>query len=134
MHCLFICTSNADRSVALEKHFQVKYLHHDFRSAGINKYHTSKKGTHLLTTEDLNWADLLVFAEEVHFNKVIGLEVVQPCLYNHDLIEFSGAKFDFEQKNRTYVILKLGKYEKGNINQEYLSKAESILKRYLNEN
>lgn len=69
MNTLFICTSNKDRSPALEKYFSDKYkgvTDKQFRSAGINKFFCMKKGTHYLEQADIDWADLIVFAEAIH--------------------------------------------------------------------
>lgn len=68
MKILFVCTSNKDRSPALEKYFTDNYPEHEFKSAGVNKYFTGKHGTHYLTVEDILWADLLVTAERVHLD------------------------------------------------------------------
>lgn len=56
---IFIYISNADRSPCLENHFRDKFPQHEYRSAGINKFYTSTKGTHYLTQEDIEW----VYAE-----------------------------------------------------------------------
>lgn len=110
MKILFICTSNSDRSIALAEYFSVNYPNHEYRSAGINKYFTGKKGTHYLTQEDIEWADLVVFAEQIH-----------------SFITFN--KFTVLHKDRT--TLSLGEYKQGNIAEDYLTRAEEHLKRYL---
>jgi len=67
MNVLFICTSNKDRSPALEKYFKFMYPKHEYRSAGVNKYFCEKKSTHYVTYNDLYvWADLIVCAEKIH--------------------------------------------------------------------
>jgi predicted protein tyrosine phosphatase len=109
MNILFICTSNKDRSPALEKYFAERYPHHAYRSAGVNKYLTGKNGTHYLTHEDIAWAHILVFAETIHF------EIAQR--------DFGNA---IKQKART--CMNLGTYERGNINAAYLQEAESHLR------
>lgn len=69
---LFVCTSNKDRSPALEKYFKIIendsmcFEGSNFRSAGVNKYFTAKHGTKLITLEDIAWANCIVYAEEIH--------------------------------------------------------------------
>lgn len=103
---LFVCTSNADRSPALEKYFSEKYQIHQYRSAGINKYHTSKKGNHYLTMDDIKWADIIVCAEQIH------LDIITR---------------DFNDENFLFIkalVLNCGEYVKGNVSMEYLKCAE----------
>lgn len=64
MNILFICASNKDRSPALQRHFEKLYPEHSFRSAGINKYFTTKNGTHLVDDNDISWAHGIVFASK----------------------------------------------------------------------
>lgn len=68
---IFICTSNKDRSPALEKYFAENYPEHNFRSAGVNKFFTGKNDTHYLTLEDIDWADMLVCAERIHIEIIV---------------------------------------------------------------
>lgn len=113
MNVLFVCTSNKDRSPALEKFFEENYSMHNYRSAGVNRYHTKKKGTHYLTSQDINWADLIVYAEEIHRQIVT-------------------SKFKDAGLGRVATIaLNLGEYTKGDINQDYLYKAYYKLKKFL---
>lgn len=112
MNILFVCTSNQDRSPALEKYFRIRLPHNEYRSAGINKYFTEKKGTHYLTEEDIEWADLIVFAEKIH------LQIAQ-------------QKFKPFSPNQAFLILELGDYTKGNINNAYLIGAWKIVNPYL---
>lgn len=67
MKILFICTSNKDRSRALEQYFKDIFPDHEYRSAGVNNYFTTKHRTHYLTATDLKWATLVVYAEEIHY-------------------------------------------------------------------
>lgn len=67
MKILFICASNKDRSPALEAHFRSKCPQHEYKSAGVNKYFTGKNKTHYLTAADIEWANLLVFAQDAHY-------------------------------------------------------------------
>ena len=53
MKVVFICTSNKDRSPALEKYFKKVYPQHTFSSAGVNQYFCGKKDTKYLTIETL---------------------------------------------------------------------------------
>lgn len=108
---IFICTSNADRSPSMEKYFRENYPQHEYRSAGINQYHTSKKGTHYITQEDINWADFVVYAEDIHHTKVLERMIIPPA--------------------QAFIILNCGEYEKGSVNEDYIKRAESKLKSYL---
>lgn len=106
---IFCCASNFDRSPLCEKHFREKYPQHEFRSAGINKYHTGNKGTHYLTQEDIEWADMIIYAENVH-RDVAGRNFKLPA--RHEMI---------------CAILDCGHYERGSSGTEYLSCAEAKL-------
>ncbi len=115
MNILFICTSNRDRSVALENYYKVRSPKHNYKSAGINRYKTALYGTNYINEEDLEWADIVICAEEIH--KKITLE-----------------KFPkFIQLSGYFYVLGVGDYEKKNM-VEYLKKAEGlvaeILKKY----
>lgn len=109
MNILVVCTSNADRSPALEKHFSQFYPNHNYRSAGINRYFTDKKGTRYLTEWDMIWADVVIYAEAVH-------NITAKRLYPQHCTK---AKKSF--------ILALGEYEKGNVNYDYLNRAEQFI-------
>lgn len=119
MNILFICTSNEDRSPALEKYFREHYPKHGYKSAGINKYHSESKGNHYLTKDDIFGSDLVVFCEKVHKNVV--MKKATEYEYSVYLNNYQGKE----------LILALGKYEKGNINEDYLKRAEEKLKQYL---
>ena len=106
---LFVCTSAKDRSPCLTRHFQEKYPRHEYRFAGINKFHTSRKGTHYLTQEDIEWADLIVYAENIH-RDVVGRNYKLPD--RHEMI---------------CAILNCGEYERGSVGSEYLACAEAKL-------
>lgn len=67
MNILFVCTSNKDRSPALETHFRVNHPKHEYRSAGINSWFTKKHGTHHVTSDDIRWADAIIYAEDIHY-------------------------------------------------------------------
>lgn len=113
MNVLFICTSNKDRSPALEKYFREKCPQHEYRSAGVNKFHTTRKQTHYLTEDDLKWATLVVFAATIHKN------IVER--------DFGGL-----QSNQMPVILDLGEYKPGEVSDIYLHKARLIVGPHLN--
>jgi predicted protein tyrosine phosphatase len=102
MKILFVCTSNKDRSPALEKLFREKYPKHIYKSAGINKYFCSKKNTHYLTKHDIIWADYIVYAEDIHYE--IAFKKILPIHFPNTLI------------------LNCGEYIKGDVSKEYLDK------------
>jgi predicted protein tyrosine phosphatase len=114
MNILFVCTSNKDRSPALEKYFRANYPWHKYRSAGVNMYFCYKKGTHLITLEDVNWSDVIVFCEDIH-------EVVTKRMF--------GLMYDHLGPT---VILNLGEYKQGDVGEDYLMRAEERLRDTLN--
>jgi predicted protein tyrosine phosphatase len=111
MKILFVCTSNQDRSPALEKYFSEKYPAHEYRSAGINQYHCRRKETHYMCQEDADWADWVIFAEQIH--RDIFFKAFYPS-------KDHGYEYD-------WVCLNLGEYVQGAINDEYLQKAEKVI-------
>lgn len=108
---IFICSSNRDRSPALENRFREKYPANQYRSAGTNEYHCGKNGSHYLEQADLDWADLVVFVEEV--------------------IKEKALEKGFRLAGKGFLILACGEYDRDNPNEEYLVKAEQKLKKYL---
>ena len=104
MNILFVCTSNRDRSPSLERYFRSIYPTNEYRSAGVNKWFTTKKNTHYITVDDIQWSDLIVCAEDVHHT----------CLTR-----------DFKDLmvNKRVECLNLGEYEHGDVGQIYLDKA-----------
>lgn len=123
---IFICTSNKDRSVSLEKYFRAVYPQHEYRSAGINKYFCTTKGTHYLSQEDLDWADWVVFAEDIHFD----VTVRNFSLSKH---RFIGEKIGKSHPPiiSNYTILNCGEYKQGCVGDDYILKAEEKLKNIL---
>lgn len=111
MNVLFICTSNKDRSVALQDYFSELYPEHTYNSAGVNKYFCTKNKTTYLTLKLLQDADVVVFAEEVH-KKIVIRDFGDGWSPPH-------ARF--------FICLNLGNYEQGNINEDYLTKAEYLI-------
>jgi predicted protein tyrosine phosphatase len=116
MKVLFVCTSNKDRSPALEKYLQEKYPDHEFKSAGVNKYFCGQKGTTYLTDELLSDAELLVCAESIH------AEIIARDFHKVHL------------RNTMILRLNLGEYEQGNINQDYLERANALVGMFLQQN
>lgn len=120
MKILFVCTSNKDRSPALEQFFTQSWGKHEYRSAGVNRYFTSKKQTHYLTQEDLDWADLIVCSEQIH------LDVI-----HRDFQLIKDANKKFTQIDEYCVVLNCGDYKQGQVGEDYLLKAENKLVYYL---
>lgn len=114
---LIVCTSNKDRSPALEKYLKEAYPNNEYRSAGINKYFCESKGTHYITQEDIDWCDLIVYAEDVH------KEVIE--------MKFPSVKLEAMNKLKQSIILNCGEYTQGCIGEDWLTKAEEKLKPYL---
>jgi predicted protein tyrosine phosphatase len=109
MNILFVCTSNSDRSPALEQYFKENHPQHEYRSAGVNKYFTTKKGTHYLTQEDVEWAEFIVYADDVHL-----------IIVDRDFEKNAGLPG---------IILHLGEYKQGQIGEDYILKAEEKILR-----
>jgi len=105
LRILFVCTSNKDRSPALEKYFSKAYKGFECRSAGINRYFCKKKGTHLIEWQDLIWANLVVYAEDIHKRRTI--ELIAPSIIP-----------------KPHVVLNCGEYKQGHIGEDYIAKAE----------
>ena len=110
MKILFVCTSNKDRSPALEKHFREKYPQHEYRSAGINRFFTTQNGTHLIEREDVDWCDYVICAERIHYD----------FIFRHIITDFG----------KPYIILNAGDYEKGDMD-DYVLVAESKIKTHI---
>ena len=119
---IFICTSNRDRSPALERYIKEIEPSHEYKSAGVNEYFCKKNGTHLVTKEDIEWADILVFAEDIHF-KIVKEKFDGDCISNEILI-FS----KLQNYRKLFTILNSGDYQQGDVSEEYLTKSEYKIK------
>lgn len=113
MRILFVCTSNKDRSPALESFFKENHPEHLYRSAGVNKYFTDKKQTHYITQEDIDWSELIVFAEMIH------------CTVTQN-----NFKLDVSKKH--LITLGYGEYKQGCVGEDYLLKAENYIIKHVN--
>lgn len=105
MKTLFVCSSHKDRSPALEAYFTANHPEHQFRSAGVSGYFTDKHNTHLITQADMDWADVVVYAELIH------RDVAKKTL------TFKGKE----------IVLGLGNYTQGCIGDDYLLGAEEMI-------
>lgn len=114
---LLICTSNKDRSPALEKYLRSTYPLNEYRSGGINKYFCESKGTHYVTEEDIDWCDLIVYAEDIH----------KDVIY----MKFDKTKLEAMEKRKKSIVLNCGEYTQGCIGEDWLTRAEEKLKSYL---
>lgn len=115
MNILFVCTSNKDRGPALEEYFKDNYPNHYYKSAGVNKYFTAKKGTTYITVDLINWADIVVYAEQIHYD-----------IACRDIPD-RGVGF------KDCLVLGLGEYKQGQIGEDYLIKADMRLKTHLDK-
>ncbi len=122
---LFVCTSNKDRSPALEKYFYEVCPRHQYRSAGINKYFCEKNETHLIQLYDIEWADIIVFCEEIHV-----LNVTNVFDLNTEIGENFGH-FTLLEKKKSFIVLDCGNYQEGCIGEDYLQKADQKLEKLL---
>jgi predicted protein tyrosine phosphatase len=125
MNILFVCASNKDRSPALVEYFKAAYHRdghenaHEFRGAGVNRYFTNKHRTHLLTSEDVRWAEIIVYAEDVH--RTVANRLVR---------EEIDLGYPIEKK--TFAVLNLGEFKEGPLGDDYLLKAYERLQPVLN--
>lgn len=119
MKILFVCTSNKDRSPALEEYFKATQPENEYRSAGINEYFCKKKGTHLIIEDDLIWADLVIYAEDIH-KKIIQEKIISPS-----------TSFPPSTYVHKYLILNCGEYKQGCIGDDYILKAEEKVKTFM---
>jgi predicted protein tyrosine phosphatase len=115
MNILFICTSNKDRSPALEKYFRENFPIFNYKSAGINKYFTEKKGTTFLQIEHIKWANLIVYAEEIH------QQVVYSTYPVYEIFQ-----------DKMQIVLNAGDYNADNM-EEYIERASEKITNFLNE-
>lgn len=138
---LIVCTSNKDRSPALQEYLGMVFPDHEYRSAGINEYFCQKKGTHLITVDDVFWADLIVFAEDVHLkvtcDRFGGHTPIPNGNPRHKgSIVFGQSPSDKGliklEKHAKFIVLNCGEYKQGCIGEDYLTKAEMLLKELLN--
>ena len=132
---LTVCTSAKDRSPALVNYLSEVFPNYEYRCAGINKYFCEKKGTHLISKEDIEWADLIILAEDVH------LKVVKERFNGTTNVLWSGnisfGWFDNNgkfEKHSKFIVLNCGEYTQGCIGEDYLTKAEMVLSQILNTN
>lgn len=125
---LFICASNKDRSPNLEKYFRNVHSEHEYKSCGVNKYFTSQHGTTYIAKELLDWADIWVFAENVHFNRTL-------ALFSDEIYaDYTGLKVGItwnKKRLQPYLILNCGEYSE-NTMEDYITKSEIKVFDYIN--
>lgn len=117
LRTLIVCTSAKDRSPALVKYLSESYPRNEYRCAGINKYFCENKGTHYITQEDIDWCDLIVYAEDIH------REVIH--------MKFDTTKLLAMEKMKKSIILNCGEYTQGCMGEDWLTKADEKLKPYV---
>jgi len=66
MNYLFVCSANQKRSKTAEDHFAEINSVHEFRSAGTNLKTCRKLGTQEITSELIDWADIIYVMENKH--------------------------------------------------------------------
>ena len=110
MKVLFVSSSNSERSPALVKRFSEKKPNHTYSSVGTSKLFCQRKQTTLISQQDIDENDLLVFVEDVHFDLV-------------------STRFNISDKKT--IVLNCGEFKRGMENDEYLNSAESILSEVL---
>lgn len=114
---LIVCTSGKDGSPALVKYLEKVYPAFEYRCAGINKYFCESKGTHYITLEDIDWCDVIVYAENIH------QDVVKA--------KFDSIKLQAMEKLKRTIVLNCGEYTQGCIGEDWLTRAEEKLKPFL---
>ena len=126
-HILFICTSNKDRSPALENYFKALadtkqsggYEYAEYKSAGVNRHFTQRHHTTLVSKELIEWANVIVYAEDVHYKLVRNL-----------FPQYTGTPASMKLDNKKEIVLNIGDYrpkQEGWLDEEYLTKAHLIL-------
>lgn len=117
MRIIICCTSNKDRSPALEKYLRATYPSNEYRSAGINRYFCESNGTHCITQDDIDWCDLIVYSEDIH----------KEVIY----MKFDKTKLEAMEKMKKSIVLNCGEYIQGCIGEDWLTRAEEKIKSYL---
>jgi predicted protein tyrosine phosphatase len=105
---------------------------HEYRSAGVNTYFCGKKGTHLINDEDINWADVFVFAEQIH-QRVVSERFHANVVRQSVLSSYDDIVFEKLYKRAKCIVLECGEYTQGCVNEDYLTKAELKLKPYITD-
>ena len=132
LNIIFLCSSNKDRSPALEQYFTENYPHHEYKSAGMNRYFTQKKGTQYLTNELIYWANMVVFAEDIHLSvfcrdfdfKAIPRNI--PGIHGFVESNFASHPPSDSRMLKSYCILNCGHYSPDAMDT-YITKAEPII-------
>lgn len=70
---LFVCSANVDRSKTAEAYFSTLYNDLDFKSAGTNFELCRQEGSTPLTTDLIEWADMIFGMENQHLEKINAL-------------------------------------------------------------
>lgn len=98
----------------MEKFFREYIPNHEYKSAGVNQYHTSRKKTTYLSFDLIKWADIIICAEEVH----------RHIMYRNfpSLIAYSGKQI---------FVLDAGEYKADEM-EEYIAKAVEKLGKLFN--
>ncbi len=68
---LFVCSANLQRSPTAADYFAGRFPDHDFDSAGTNRKICFQKGTQPVTTELLDWADVILVMETRHRKAIL---------------------------------------------------------------
>jgi len=123
MKILIVCTSAKDRSPALIKYLSANYPKHEYRCAGINKYFCGQHGTHYIELDDMKWADLIIYAEQIHLERTTNL------FYG----EFISRKIPALRDNN-FLVLNCGEYKPDSpLGEDYLTKAEDKIRMNIRE-
>lgn len=116
MNVLFICTTGQS-SYNLEEYFKNLYQEHDFKSGGILTHQCKKFGKHRIIQEDIDWANLIVYFEEKHKERVE---------FRHELPLSS-----FYQGKVIHHSIVLNASTTNVLKKEFLKKVKRKLKKYL---
>lgn len=119
MKFLYVCSSNKDRSPALEKYIGMNNDQHEHCSVGVNKYFCDTHSTSFITKEHLKWADVIVCMEYIHFKRI-------KELFNID------ETMPGWEKRKVFVVLNNGEYTPNTSSAEdWLMRAEDKISYYL---
>lgn len=119
MNFLYVCSSNKDRSPALCDYIAAGNKQHKHKSAGINKHFCTKHKTSLITKEDVDWADVIVCMEFVHYKRM------------KELFKLDEQTPDW-LKNKVAIVLNNGEFTQGtSAAEDWLMRAEDKIAYYL---
>lgn len=119
MNFLFVCSSNKDRSPALEKYIELTHKQHSHQSAGVNQFFCEKHNTKFVTKANIEWADVIVCMEFIHYKRI------------KELFNLDEEMPDWPKK-KVFIVLNNGEYKPDTSSgEDWLMRAEDRISYYL---